>query len=114
MLDRLEMPDTLARLSLEDKERIGKQIVACAVAAIKVKGSGTGRNKYQAALFIQAHPAPTVSATTIFPGVLGPGIVAQFTKVRDSVKGPAKFSRTHVIGADVSGSGRQVLTDNTA
>src|SRR5438132_393348 len=104
MLDRLEVPNPLARLSLEGKETISKQIVSHPIGSIEVKSSRTRRNEYQTSFFIEAYPAPTVGSPTILPGVPGPGVVTQLAGVRDGVKGPAKSARANVIGADVSRS----------
>src|SRR5690606_31691047 len=58
--------------------------------------------KDNASLFIEAHPAPVVRCSNSLPGVLGPGIVAELSRMRNGMKNPAKFAAPYIISPDMS------------
>ena len=114
MLDNLKMPDTLARLRLQRNQRIREQIVSKAVGAVEIESRRPGRNEQQPALFIQTHAAPIVRGSTIFPGVLRPGLVPELARMGNRVEAPAKLSGTDVVGPDVTGRRGESFADDTA
>src|SRR6185295_3390819 len=50
----------------------------------------------------------------VFPRVFRPGVITEFTRMRDGVEAPAKFSGAHVKRTDVAGRRRQVFTHDAA
>ncbi len=102
MVHSLEMPDAFAGLSIERKQRIGKEIVTYAIAAIEVEDGRTGGHIHDAAFGIDRHAGPVVCGAGILPGVFGPGVIAEFARMRDGVKGPAHSAGVHIEGADVT------------
>jgi len=85
-MDPLEMPDALAGRGIERYQRIGKKIIADAIATVKVIGprnrSGTLDN---AALLVDGHAGPVISGAGIFPCVCRPGVIAEFSRPRAMV-----------------------------
>src|ERR1700722_12227752 len=99
----LEMPDAFAGFCVKRNQRVSKQVVAYAIAAIKVEHRGTGGNIDDAALGIDRHPGPIVGGSGIFPGVFRPGVITELSRPWDRVEGPAQSSGAYIEGADVSG-----------
>jgi hypothetical protein len=105
MMDALEVPEAFACGCVEGEQRVGEEIVADAVASVEIKNCATGGDIEDAALGVEGHAGPVVGGTGIFPGVRGPGVVAEFTGLRDSVKAPAQRAGANVEGADIAWRG---------
>ena len=52
---------------------------------------------------VERHAGPVVGGAGVFPGVGGPGVVAEFAGMRDGVEGPAQRAGADIEGADVAG-----------
>src|SRR5450631_1104155 len=100
------MPDALAGRGVERYQRIGKEIVADAIATVKIKDRGTGGHIDNAALLVDRHTSPVIRGAGIFPRVFRPGVIAELSRPRDGVEGPAQGSGAHIECADISGGRR--------
>ena len=114
VVDRLKMPHALAGVGLQREQRVGEQVVALAIRAVEIECRRTGGDEDQAALFVEAHAGPVVGRADVLPGVLGPGVVAEFAGMRNGVERPADLAGADVVGADVAGRGGQRLADDAA
>src|ERR1700722_8781752 len=97
------MPDAFAGLCVKRDQRISKQVVAYAIAAIKVEHRGTGGYIDDASFAIDRHPGPIVCGSGILPGVFRPRVITELSRPRDGMEGPAQSPGTYIEGADVSG-----------
>jgi hypothetical protein len=88
VFDRLEMPDAFAGAGVERDHRVGEEIVAVPVAAVKIEGGRAGRYEDQSALDIDRRAAPRIRATAVVPGILRPGLVAEFSGPGHGVEAP--------------------------
>ena len=107
--DRLEVPHAPARRRIEGQQRVRVEVVAEPIGAIEVGRRRAGRDVDQSTHGVHRHPRPVVRGPAVGPGVLRPGLVARFTRMRDGVKRPAERAGSHVIGADVAGRRGQAL-----
>src|SRR5579864_9617425 len=106
MPHRLEVPDSFSRLSIQGDQTICEQVVAYAIGAIEIGRGRACRNVDDSTLTIKRHAGPVVSGTARLPGIFRPGVVAEFSRVRNSVKRPAQLAGANVVSADVPGRGR--------
>src|SRR5580692_4307902 len=77
--------------------------------AIEIKGRGAGWNVDDSACRIEGHSSPVVRRARCFPGVRWPGVIPEFSRMRNGVEAPSKLSRAHIVGMDISGGGRKSL-----
>src|SRR5437016_819067 len=103
------MPDSLARLRVQGKKAICKEIVADAIGAVEIKRGGACWNVDNSAPGIERHPGPIVRGAAGLPRILWPSVVAEFTGMRDGVKRPTQLTGSNVIGANVAGRCRESL-----
>ena len=66
--------------------RIGKEIVADTVGAIKIERRRARRHENNSTLRIEGHAGPIVGRSAGFPCVLRPSVVAKLTGARNGVK----------------------------
>ena len=90
-------------------KRVGIEIIADAVIAIKIADRRTGGRKDQMRAF---HPAPC--RASCWPRRRSssnrrPGLVARLAGMRNGVEHPALLAGVHVKGADVAGRGRRAF-----
>ena len=97
----LEMPQPLPRPGVEGKERIREEVGAEPRAAVEVGRRRSGRDVDNAATHVEGHAGPRVGTACRLPGGGGPGLVAEFSGVRDRMKCPANRSAAHVVRAYV-------------
>ena len=76
--------------------------------AVPVVGGGADRQVDVAQLRVGAHDAPGVGVAGIRPGVVFPGVVSDFARLRHRVERPAQLAGTDVEPADVS-RGRRLV-----
>src|ERR1700733_2398076 len=103
MMHALKVPQAFACLRIERQQRVCEEIVAHAIRSVKIEYGGAGGNVDDAAVFVQRHPSPVVRCTSALPAIWRPGGVAEFTWMRDGVKGPAQLAGAHIEGANVAG-----------
>ena len=102
-MDHLEVPQPLARPCVERDERVAEQIRAVPVGAVEVVSRRAGGKENDAALGIDGELAPCIGAADVFPGIRRPGVVAEFTGMRDGVEPPRLFAGDDVVRANVAG-----------
>src|SRR5258708_2987941 len=102
MMDPLKVPKALPRPGIERKQSVCEEIVAYPVCSVKVEDCRPGRHIDDAALFVQRHPRPVVRCARSFPRVGRPGGVAEFARMRDGVKSPAKTAGANIESANVA------------
>ena len=102
VVDHLKVPQAFARTGIEREERIGEQIGAFAIGAIEVVLRAGGRRVDDTARFVDRKLAPDIGAADGLPRIGRPGVVAEFTWMRDRVKGPHLFTCAHIKGAYVA------------
>ena len=101
VMHRLKVPETLPGLGVEREQRVGEQVRADPIAAIKVRRRRPSRDVDNAPPNVDGHPRPRIRAAGSLPCIGRPGVVAEFTRVRNRVKGPADPSAAHVVGAHI-------------
>src|SRR5215472_11189462 len=102
MTHALKMPDAFARLRLQSKQAVCKQVVANAVGAVEIKCGRARGNVYDSTLGIDRHARPVVSGAARFPGIFRPGVVTELARMRNGVERPAQLAAAHIVGADVT------------
>ena len=101
MMHHLEMPDPFAAADIDGNQAVGKQIVARSVTPI-IGGGGRGeRYIHIAEFFVSAQTTPGAKVTGITPGIIAPGIGAEFTFFRHGMESPQQFACSHVIATHI-------------
>src|SRR5437764_14985407 len=103
MVDALKVPDALSCLRIQRDFAIREQVVAKAVATVKIESRRTRGYVNYAGFLIERHPGPIVYAAAFLPGIFRPSVVTKFTGMRNCVKAPALFSGVNVVTANVAG-----------
>ena len=98
----LEVPDALAGARVEQRERQLAKRSSPTRSGVEVGRGRTGRHVNDAPLCIDCHPRPIVRRAAVCPGVRGPGVIAEFARVRNGVERPAQFAGPDVVGADIA------------
>ena len=65
-MDALEMPETLAGRGIEGKQRVSEEVVADAIAAVKIENCAPGRDEDDAVLGVEGHARPVVGRARVF------------------------------------------------
>src|SRR5882724_1519942 len=102
MMHQLEMPFALAGFQVDADQRFAEEIVAGAMAAVKIAGWGFDRQIDKAELFVDGNLRPDAGVAGVFGGALFPGVVAKFAFLGDGVKNPEALAGTDVEAANVS------------
>src|SRR5690349_9944478 len=97
----LEVPPIFSGARIEGQQRIGEQIVAGPIAAIKLVLCGGDRKIRDAGLFIDSNLSPYIDAAHVFVRVLRPRVVAELALMRNGVKHPDKLAGYDIKSADV-------------
>ena len=98
MVDELKMPFTLAGLEIDADQAVGKEIIAGAMASVKI---GTRRFDGQvgkAKVFVYRHLGPHTGVAVDGPGFIEPAVIAEFAGPRNGVELPKLFA-----GMDIEG-----------
>ena len=85
---RLKVPDPFARVRVEGDRAVGEQVLAVAVAAVEVERRRPESSEDEAALDVDAEPAPGVGPAAVLPRVAGPGFVAELARRRHGAEPP--------------------------
>ena len=101
MTQRLEVPGPLARPGVEGDRAIREQVVAVSVAAVEVERGRSEAGEDQAAIHVDAEPAPGVRPTPVLPGVARPRLVPELARPRDGVESPDLCAGADVERPDV-------------
>ena len=107
--EHLIMPDALAGARVECDDAVREQVVANAIRAVEVEGRRARGGKNHRALRVDRHARPRIGATRNLPRLGGPGIVSEFTRMRDRVETPAQRAGLDVVRPDVAGSAGERL-----
>ena len=105
VVHELVVPHPFARGRLEREQRVGKQVLAVAIAAPEVEGRRAGRQEHQAPRPVDGDAAPRIGAADVRPGVGGPRVVAEFARCGNGLEHPAHATRADVERADVARRG---------
>src|SRR5689334_25159880 len=103
MVNRLEVPEVFARPRIQSEKRIGVEIIARAVSAVKFVLCRCERKIDDTALYINCDLAPYIDAAHVFVRVRRPRIVSGFAGARNRMKDPDKFAGADVECANISG-----------
>ena len=102
VMHSLKMPDALACIRVECKQRVCVEIVAESVAAIEIHYGRARGHIHNAMLRIEGHAGPVVCCACCFPRVGRPGFVTGFAGQRNGVEDPAQFASSQVEGLNVA------------
>ena len=102
VMHALKMPKPLARTRIQRQQRVGIEIVAQAVASVKVHHGRTRGHVHNAVRRIQSHACPVVRCARRQPRVRRPRLSTGLARMRNRVKGPNELARAHIKRADVS------------
>ena len=103
VMDRLEMPQPLARARVEREQAIGEEVRAVPIGAVEVVRRRAGRDVDDAPVLVDRHLTPVVRAADVLVGVFRPRLVAELSGLRNGVKLPDELARDDVVGADIAG-----------
>ena len=98
MVHDLEVPDALPGRRVQGKHAVGKEVRAVPSSAVKIGFGGLGCHVDDTSFLVERLAAPGHQAGGGLVGVLGPGIVADFTGPGNEMKDPALGARAHVVG----------------
>ena len=107
-MDRLKVPDALARPGIDTHEALGEQVVSRAVPAVIVIGRRRQRQIDVPELLVAGRVRPHVGGTGVLPGRLialgidAPGVDAELALPRNRVESPESLTRPNVVPAHVS------------
>src|SRR5215468_3459836 len=101
-MDSLEMPNALSGGSVERNQAICKEVVAKSIRTVKIICRGTGGDVHNSSPRIDGHAGPIVRACAVGPGIFRPGLVTEFTGMRDRVEGPCQVASAHAVCTNVA------------
>ncbi len=102
VMNDLEVPFARAGIGVQAHQRFAEQIVTGTIAAIEIVARRAHREIHQAAALIQRERRPYVGVAGEFPGIVAPGIVAEFARLRNSVEAPDALAGARIEGAHVA------------
>src|ERR1051326_68396 len=102
VVDKLVVPFALTRLQVDGDQGLSKQVGSRAMSAIIVAGAQVDREGGDAEFLIHRNLAPHAGIAGVRPRILLPGLDAELSGPRDSVKDPEAFAGPHVESADVA------------
>ena len=105
-MHHLVVPDELPGGCNQRHQTIAKEILPLAVCAVEIVGGRADGKEYEIAFHIDAHHRPDVCSRTPLPRVTFPSFMSDFSRLRNGVKGPDKFS-----GVDVERPDHSAWTD---
>ena len=100
-MQRLKVPDALARPGVERDRAVREQVVAVPVAAVEVEGGRPESGEDQAAIHVDAEPAPGVRPAAVLPGIAFPRLVAELARTGHGPEPPDLLARADVERPDV-------------
>src|SRR5579859_4129651 len=86
MMDQLIMPLAHTSLQIHADQAVGEQVVARAMSAVKIRRWCFHRQVGQADLFVDGHLSPNAGVAVDSPGLLEPGLVPEFTRLRKGIE----------------------------
>src|SRR5262252_10287527 len=103
MVHRLEIPLELAGVSVNGNDRVAKQVVSRSISSVIVGRRTADGHEERAGLGVNRHvPTPDVGAGAALPTVVEPSIVADFSRLRNSVKRPDGLAGERIISARIA------------
>ena len=96
------MPEPFAGFGVETDEAVREEIVAGVGASVVVAGGHFNRNINVTELFIGSEGRPGPGVAGEFPGITGPGVVAEFARLRNGMEGPDELAGVDIVAADVA------------
>src|SRR5437016_11402957 len=100
------MPETFTSARVEGEEAIAEQVRPRPIGAVIVIGRRPGGEVGDAPLFVDGDLAPRVGSARVLPSILRPGLVTEFTGIRDCVESPDQSAANYVVGAEIAGRGK--------
>jgi len=102
VVNDLEIPQQLARLSVDGHKRGAEQIIAGAIHADAVVVRGSEGHVEDTARHVDRHVSPDVYARAVLPAIPSPGLMSRLSGKRHGVEGPDKFACLRIPGACVT------------
>src|SRR5262245_35113793 len=96
------MPDALARFGVEADEAPGEQVVAGSIPTVEIAGRRLDWDIDIPQFFIAGERGPGAGVAGVFPRVVFPGLVAEFTRARDGLEGPDSLPSANIVTPDIS------------
>ena len=96
VVDDLIVPDPFAGRAPDAHERVGEDVVAKPVPAVHVAGRRRQRQVGEPLLLVGADERPQIGVAAVRPGVVLPGLAADFARTRNRIELPSRLA-----GADV-------------
>src|SRR5262249_48328254 len=96
VMDQLIMPFALAGFQIDGHEGLSKQSIAGSMAPVDIAGRQLDRQIRQAEFFVHADLSPHPSIADVVGGIIQPGVASKLARLRDGVKYPKTFARTHI------------------
>jgi hypothetical protein len=112
VVNRLEVPFSLAAVATQAHQTVTIEIGAPSVAAIHVVGRRCQGNEDRSPFCVHARGGPGVGAAAFLPRIAFPCFVAELARLRNSVKTPQQFATSSIQAENVStGALRRAVTD---
>src|SRR5947208_8586618 len=99
-MNYLEVPDELARCSVEGYDRVAEQARPYAVGSIKIVRRRADREEDHAAINVHTHHGPHIRSGAVLPAAPLPRSSSCLPEPGNSCKSQAKFARTDIKAAN--------------
>jgi hypothetical protein len=105
VMERLEVPNTLACIRIETHETVGEEVIPVAVAAVEIAGWRLDGQIDVTVLRVRSEWRPHARVAAVLRAPVEPGVVAELTRLGNGVERPLERPGAQVIGANESRDG---------
>ena len=98
----LKVPESFARIGVQRKKAVGKEVIPFAVSAIKIKCRRAGGRIDNAFFSVKGHAHPVVGPPDVFVVLFFPGLVAEFSWAWNGVESPDFATRPYVVSPNIA------------
>ena len=98
----LQIPLHLSRHRIHGDQRVPEQIRAGPVSAVAIVAGPPDRHQQRAGLGVHGKRAPYIYAGAILPAVIEPGLMPDFSRLRNRMERPDQFPGGRIPGADIA------------
>ena len=102
MMDELIVPDAASGFHVETNDTVGKKVVAGPMTAVVVAGWCFDRKINVAQFEICTDRRPDCGIAGVLPGIVAPGVVAEFAGLRNGVKRPQQTPAADIVSTHVT------------
>src|SRR4051812_46388321 len=114
VMNGLEVPKVFPCTRVQSEKRIGIEIVARAVSAVKLVLRRRDRKIRNPSLRIDGDFSPNIYSAHVLVSIFGPSVVSRFAGPRDRMEYPGELAGANVEGPNVARRREITLTGETA